>query len=207
MQCNIQIAESYSKDYWSTHGGKPAPRDKREFFYIAPELFFDPLMSAIEENRVDVVKSFINSEIAYHPKIFNANMLIWDQWTPIMLAAGYEKTGNDDSLEMMQTLVHHNANINAMPDDITPLMIAALNGRVRMLKFLLKQPGIEVMTKNTHGSTALSYAAQKNHLECVNALIEFGAAKDPDSCKKAIEKATENNANEEIIQALQEACK
>ena len=208
LQCNIQIAESYSKDYWSTHGGRPDPQSKREFMYIAPENFFNPLISAIEKNRVDVVKSFINSEITSgHAQLFNANLLMWDEMTPIMIAAASEKGENDDSLEMMQMLVQHNANINVMQQDVTPLMLAALNGRVRILKFLLKQPGIKVMTINGYGSTALSYAAQNNHLECVNTLIEFGAADDPESCKKAIEKATENNAKQEIIQALQEACK
>ena len=58
----------------------------------------------------------------------------------------------------------------------TALHLAAWNGKLEVVQYLLEKGGAEVNVKNNSGSTALHWAADKGHLEMVKYLFEKGGA-------------------------------
>ena len=65
----------------------------------------------------------------------------------------------------------------------TPLLTAARNGQLEMLRSLLEDHGVSPEHTNADGKTALHEAAQAGHAECVRHLLRCGAL--VDSLKKA----------------------
>jgi ankyrin repeat protein len=55
-------------------------------------------------------------------------------------------------------------------DEWTPLHLAAQNGHLNVVKFLVEQQA-EMNMKNTNGSTPLHLAAQNGHLNVVKFLV------------------------------------
>ena len=58
--------------------------------------------------------------------------------------------------------------------EMTPLHVASLEGKARVVKYLLEN-GAVVDAKEKHGYTPLCVASSKGHLESVKYLIEFKA--------------------------------
>jgi ankyrin repeat protein len=56
----------------------------------------------------------------------------------------------------------------------TPLMLAAANGQIEMMDYLLAQ-GVDINEKDNQGDTALNYVVSRNQLEAARFLISRGA--------------------------------
>ena len=56
-------------------------------------------------------------------------------------------------------------------ESLTCLMVAARNGRERMVKFLLEQPGIQINVVNDDGRTALHQASRQGEAEVTRMLL------------------------------------
>jgi len=80
------------------------------------------------------------------------------------------------SVDGIKCWLREGADINA-PDayGYTPLMNAAMLGRLKVVKALI-QLGADVQRKGQFGYTALHAAAQGGHLEVVQALVKYGAS-------------------------------
>ncbi|MGH9840642.1 MAG: ankyrin repeat domain-containing protein [Blastocatellia bacterium] len=76
--------------------------------------------------------------------------------------------GNEEKVE---ALLAEGANPNTIRGDFAPLMLAAINGKVRMTRALLKA-GAKPDAANKNGWTALHYAAFYDHSEVIKALLE-----------------------------------
>jgi ankyrin repeat protein len=61
----------------------------------------------------------------------------------------------------------------------TPLMTAAMKGRVHTVRSLLDKPGIHIDAKTADGVTALNFACRGGHLEVVKLLVAAGARVNP----------------------------
>ena len=65
-----------------------------------------------------------------------------------------------------------NVNYRSEKDEQTPLISAAKNGHVSILKILLEQEKIDPNACNKYGNHPLSIATYFNHVECVGLLLE-----------------------------------
>ncbi|OLP83531.1 Ankyrin repeat and sterile alpha motif domain-containing protein 1B [Symbiodinium microadriaticum] len=96
-----------------------------------------------------------------------------DWWTPLHWAA------QDGHERLVEKLLGLRVSTNAA--DIcgaTPLMIAAFNGRTRIIEALLRDRSTDVRQTNKYLGTALHYAAQRGHAAAVELLID-ARAEDP----------------------------
>lgn len=76
------------------------------------------------------------------------------------------------SLEIADCLLK--AGIDIDKGFYTPLMAAAANGYVELVRYLLES-GAKVDIQTNMGYTALTYACYKNHVDNVKLLLQFGA--------------------------------
>jgi ankyrin repeat protein len=75
-------------------------------------------------------------------------------------------------LGIIEALVRRGADLNGEDySQNTPLIEAANGGHIDVVKFLLKQPGINVNAADMGGETALYIAAEKGYLEIVMLLV------------------------------------
>ena len=65
-------------------------------------------------------------------------------------------------------------NTQRKTDGITPLIMAALNGHIKIVK-LLVEANADINAKNTSGVTALMAATQNGHTAIAELLREYGA--------------------------------
>ena len=155
------------------------------------------LMVAVDNGKDDVVKALIDYNA-------NANIADKHGWTPLILAAkkGYltiTKTllsapnididarkpdvgtalmvaadnGEDD---IVKVLIDHGADVNITDDDNwTPLIWAAEQGYLPIVKTLLSAPQIDINAKRINGKTALYLPVICGDTRMVETLIEHGA--------------------------------
>ncbi len=69
---------------------------------------------------------------------------------------------------------HHAFDDNNGPDDIQPLLYAATQGKLRMVKFLVEN-GADIEYLSIYGSTAIMFAFQNGHTDVVIYLLDKGA--------------------------------
>jgi ankyrin repeat protein len=80
------------------------------------------------------------------------------------------------SLDGIKCWLREGADINASDAyGYTPLMNAAMLGRVKIVKALI-EAGADIQKKGQFGYTALHAAAQNGHLDVVQALVKYGAS-------------------------------
>ena len=83
------------------------------------------------------------------------------------------------SYETGEILLNWGANPNTMDGrGDSPLILAASNGNEQILKLLLRFRALPDLCHVTNQRTALEYAAEKRHTDCVVALLECGARAD-----------------------------
>ena len=89
-----------------------------------------------------------------------------DKWSALLRACQRGDTG------VVEVLLAHGANVNIKQQGrITPLIIAAQEGRAETIKVLLEQPGIAIEDQLPGGRTALSQASKNGHIESVELLL------------------------------------
>lgn len=87
-------------------------------------------------------------------------------WTPLHYAA----TGGH--VELMDLLLEHHAFIDAQsPNNTTPLMMAAMYGSAKAVKFLL-DAGADIHMKNQLGMTAVDFALRAGRKEAADLIAE-----------------------------------
>lgn len=133
--------------------------------------YLTPLLAAAMFGKEDMEKILISYGA-------DVNVKRLDGKTPLHFAA------SNGSVEIVELILRNGPNISAMakyndtkPDLdflVTPLMGAAMEGRVENLKVLLKY-GAYVNQKNAYGWTPLHFAAANGRSDASKVLIEHGA--------------------------------
>ena len=89
-----------------------------------------------------------------------------DRWSALLRACQRGDTG------VVEVLLAHGADVNIKQSGkITPLIIAAQEGRTETIKVLVAQPGIDIEAQLPGGRTALSQASKNGHVESVELLL------------------------------------
>lgn len=82
-------------------------------------------------------------------------------------------------LDQLERHIHWGADINApLPNGLTPLQEAAQNGRIVMVRLLLKH-GAEIGRETSAGETALDLAVLAGYTRTAEELLAAGAGLDP----------------------------
>eukprot|EP00977_Amphora_coffeiformis_P011708 scaffold2832_cov130-Amphora_coffeaeformis.AAC.1 len=123
-----------------------------------------PLQYAIKNEQMEVIRYLINDQFAQIGAGF--------QGGAFMVAC---EVGNKKIVEFL-----HKTRPASPTDDtgifrLTPLMIAADKGHVKVCKYLIKECGVDVNATNSYGYNALHCAAAKGHLEVVQFLAKSNA--------------------------------
>lgn len=140
-----------------------------------------------------------------------------DYWTPLHWAAseGYERL-------VIKLLALHVSVNSADVCGASPLMIASFNGKAGVVDTLLKERTIDIHQGNSYLSTAVHYAAQGGHANCIRQLCNAMAAVDAVDrhgdtalgwaarhghveavrmlCEMKADPLTDNNASEDAIE-------
>jgi ankyrin repeat protein len=129
---------------------------------------YTPLFLAVERDYIDIVKKLLNAD-GIDPNILNEKTEI----APIHLAID---SRHQDILK--ELLKHANVDVN-LPDlrksKETPLINAVRDGNTDPVKELLKRDDIDVEKKDAKGERPLRYAAYRQNMEILKALLEKGA--------------------------------
>ncbi|HEV2601148.1 MAG TPA: ankyrin repeat domain-containing protein [Candidatus Babeliales bacterium] len=95
----------------------------------------------------------------------------------------FEAIALPNALAMIKKLVAKGVNINDVDDSGTTLLTVAVEkGKLDVVEFLAKIPGIVIDARDRYGRTALMYAAKAGNLDMVKNLVAAGAnieIKDP----------------------------
>ena len=123
-----------------------------------------PLQYAIKKEQVEMVRYLVNDQFAQIGAGFHGGAF--------MTAC---EIGNQEILEFL-----HKARPASPTHDLgifrlTPLMIAADRGHVKVCKYLVKQGGVDVNVTNSYGYDALHCAAAKGHADIVKFLAKVDA--------------------------------
>ena len=101
----------------------------------------------------------------------DVNEKVQGSFTPLYIAAR-----NNDVASVKQ-LLHYGADVNASTrGGSTALCRAAQGGNAAVLRVMLEHPNIEINKQRGAGRTALFLAVQNGHQECVQLLLDNGAA-------------------------------
>ena len=132
---------------------------------------YTALMMACRSQHVRLVKFLLQQ---------GANVQVKDKdgKTALHFACELTFTWKPASCDLLNCLTENGADINALrKDNVTPLMVASINGNVDQITFLIKR-GANVHLQDKNGDTALHHAARNmnNSLEIVCALTAAGAS-------------------------------
>jgi len=120
-----------------------------------------PLMKATAKRDIDIVSLLIK-----HGADVNSDSYHFGKYS----ATALDLAVNNNDLTITQLLIQHGADVNK-PNNcgITPLMAAAGNGNLKMVKLLVNN-GVIISAVAMHGGTALSWAGFGKHWEVANYL-------------------------------------
>ena len=132
---------------------------------------YTALMMACRSQHVRLVKFLLQQ---------GANVQVKDKdgKTALHFACELTFTWKPASCDLLNCLTENGADINALrKDNVTPLMVASINGNVDQITFLIKR-GANVHLQDKKGDTALHHAAHnmKNSSEIVCALTAAEAS-------------------------------
>jgi len=126
-----------------------------------------PLHVAAKKNNVEAIKLLV-------AKGANPRVEFAAGWSPVAVAADHGQ------LEALEALIAIDPAIDLEKpcnDGLTPLMLAAIQGHTKAVKWLMEQK-INYNKKNVAGKSALHLAVEENRLAVVEALIHGGAVLD-----------------------------
>ena len=163
----------------------------------------------------DIVKILKEAESLTTPKRRAYTMMSTDgydtaeevEYKSDMALIGAAETGN---VSLVKWILDEGADVNAMVDGYTALMLASKQGNTKTVKLLLDK-GADVNAKNNDGSTALMLASKQGNTKIVELLRKAGAdvnAADVELLRKAEAaaiKAAIKAAAREAAAAAQEA--
>eukprot|EP00933_Yihiella_yeosuensis_P023155 TRINITY_DN1807_c2_g1_i1.p1 TRINITY_DN1807_c2_g1~~TRINITY_DN1807_c2_g1_i1.p1 ORF type:complete len:218 (-),score=54.84 TRINITY_DN1807_c2_g1_i1:182-835(-) len=176
-----------------------------------------------EEDLLELLKDDVRARDPLEDKSSGiAHQRDKDGWSPLHWAA------QDGHERLAEKLIEMRVSTNSADQcGATPLMIAAFNGRIRIIEALLLERSTDVRQVNTYLTTALHYAAQRGHANCIQSLVEAGAEVDAldrhsdtplswaaraghlDAVKKLLELKADplldNNASEDSIEMAEAA--
>jgi len=123
-----------------------------------------PLIVAVEEENLDLVKELINAGATVNLQ------------TPIQgICALAVASISDSSLPVVKELISSGAQINlADISGITPLMGAAMGGNLSIVQFLIEQ-GVLINQQDNDGKTALFFAVLNQNVAIIKELLRNGA--------------------------------
>ena len=129
-----------------------------------------PLMMACDDDsNMDIVRYLMRRGADLH--LFDA-----DGFTALSYAIFSD---SDFTLDILSFLIQNGADVNTINrEELTPLMLASLNGYLDKVKFLIKQ-GADVDAQDQKGDTALHQAASTDEpspAQIVNTLLIAGAS-------------------------------
>lgn len=87
----------------------------------------------------------------------------------------FQAVEENELAEVSRQLTLPGADVNAVIDEQTALMVAVLNDDADLVSWLLEQEGIDMDAMDAAGYTALMNAAMKGHETIVNLLLAAGA--------------------------------
>ena len=129
----------------------------------ANHLDYNPLMVASHEGRYVTAETLLSA---------GANVMARSKrgWTPLHYAAG-----SAPDARIIDILVSHGADVNALDNDGTsPLILASYRGASELVEKLLYY-GADVTIRNVRSHTALSSALEKEHAAVAQKLEDAGA--------------------------------
>ena len=106
--------------------------------------------------------------------------------TPLMVCAFREDT--DETLRVAQLLMRYGARIDTRDESgpgCTALIMAAQEGKPKLLDFLIQQGATIDITPNNSSTQAISFAAQNNRPSCIAKLAEAAKSKNKRSILEA----------------------
>ena len=121
------------------------------------------LVKSSEQRFIDAVNAFVKTGEDLNFR--------WDRWENTLLHVAAKLGYKNALIALLEN--------GARPDEgckygYTPLIQAASEGQVDMVKILLKH-GASVNAENTSGATALIFAAEKGHNEVAEILLDSGS--------------------------------
>jgi ankyrin repeat protein len=128
----------------------------------------EALYSAVMSGNIAVLRCLVRQLGA------DVNQEAQDGFTALITAVTYHQQNVHDNLSIMQCLVQElGADVNkSAKDGLTPLYIAAMTGKLDVVRFMANTLGADV---NLRGKDPLFIAAHEGHVDVVRCLVnEFG---------------------------------
>ena len=181
-RCNLEIVKLLLK-----HNANPNPLNDKGY---------TPLYLAVTKGHIKIVKELLNNGAEVDKRSLGvtpfSNAIITNPFNipKILLEYGADVDAIIDSpwfegrtslqiasyvgrLKNVEFLLEHNANINAVDNNkCTPLHLATLANKTKVVNLLLSSGGNDLNIRNEEGNTALESAIAKNHIK-VTKMISF----------------------------------
>jgi ankyrin repeat protein len=123
----------------------------------------------------DTAKSIFARAIAFTSTLVFSLALV-NSWPRVreQRQQSFVQATMDGNLRRMQLLHFAGANVNARSNSGMPLFLAAGEGRLDVVRYLLDE-GADVNARENRGSTALIEAAYSGHIDVIKELLLRGA--------------------------------
>lgn len=171
-----------------------------DFNYLDSDTGYTPLIQAIRNKDYEMVKFLLSIPTVDIDKVDCKKYSL----PPISHAIQIRNN------ELVELLIENGANVNAPSQDERnpfnmPLMIASWHGNYEVVKLLLESNASVNQVDRGNGFTALTKAVIRNHLDCIELLLDYGADKSIFSFerKTALDYALENNARGQVDKAIE----